>query len=170
MPTFRDPFDPSWYRDPAKAFRLPAPEEMTWHRPDPDGPDLPPHTGPRETCERCPQLPPEESLCGEEEALAAGSFGDPEEDSAPLPEQLRAWSVHVRGVARSRQKAYYEALSLAQMQFLAWQKAFPKAFALAAKERGWEPIGGREEEVLAMFSAGFAGFLNETLRIARDGG
>lgn len=147
-----------------------GPEQRMWHRPDPDGPDFPPHTGPRETCERCPQLPPEESLCGEEEALAAGSFGDPQDEAGPLPAQLRAWSLHVRGVARSRQKAYYEALLLAQMQFDAWQKAFPLAYAQAAEVRGTLPLNAREREILDMYAAGFAGFLNETLRIARDGG
>jgi hypothetical protein len=117
-----------------------------------------------------PQPPPEESLCGEEEALAAGSFGDPASDTGPLPDQLHAWAQHVRGVGRSRQKAYAEALSLAQKQFAAWQEAFPVAFSAAATERGWAPLQGREEEVLGMFSAGFSAFLGETSRIAKEGG
>lgn len=114
--------------------------------------------------------PSEESLCGEEEALAAGSFGDPEDESAPLPEQLRQWARHVRGVGRSRQSAYAEALSLAQMQFAAWQQAFPLAYAQAAEAREGLPLNAREREILDMYAAGFRSFLAETHRIAKAGG
>jgi len=106
------------------------------------------------------QAPPEESLCGEEEDLAVGA----------VPEQLRVWRQHVRGVARSRQKAYAEAFSLAQMQFDAWRKAFPVAYDQAADAQGQPRLTTREAQMLGYFGVGYAEFLQEVGQIARDGG
>lgn len=117
--------------------------------------------------------PPEESLCGEEEALAAGSFDDETlEQGSParLPEQLESWRRHVRGVGRSRQKAYAEALSLAMMQFVAWQDVFPVAYDAAMAEQGQPPINAREAQMLMFFGKGYQEFLREVHHIAKEGG
>lgn len=147
-----------------------GPEQRMWHRPDPDGPDFPPHTGPRETCVRCPQLPPEQSLCGEEEALAAGSFGDPPDEAGPPAldhAKLVEWERHCRGVGRNRATAYADALRLAQMQFEAWQGVFPGVADTAFRARGLPLLNQREQEILMYYSAGFAAFLRDTLQIAQ---
>jgi hypothetical protein len=120
-----------------------------------------------ETPPASPQPPPEESLCGEEEALAAGNFPPAEET---VPEQLRMWRAHVRGVARSRQKAYAEALSLAQMQFTAWRDVFPVAYDAAMRKQGGAALNEREVQMLDYFAAGYAEFLREVQQIARNGG
>lgn len=132
------------------------------------------HEGYRSDCAVCVprtpedrQSPPEEALCGEEEDLAAGNVPPAEE---AVPEQLRMWSAHVRGVARSRQKAYAEALSLAQMQFAAWCAAFPVAYGEAMVKSGGPPMNDREAQLLAWFSAGYEAFLREVHAIARNGG
>lgn len=117
-----------------------------------------------------PQPPPEESLCGEEEDLAAGNVDDEPMNPAALPAQLRAWSQHVRGVARNRQRAYAEALSLAEMQFRAWATAFPIAYNRAMAEQGAPPLNAREAQMLEYFAAGYAEFLREVTQIARNGG
>lgn len=118
--------------------------------------------------------PPEESVCGEEEALAAGSFAEPTEDvkavSGAGADQLHAWAQHVRGVGRSRQSAYAEALSLAGMQFVAWRDVFPVTVDGVLVGKGEPPLSPREVQILGWFGDGFAAFLQETQRIARDGG
>jgi hypothetical protein len=126
-------------------------------------------------CPDC-QFPEGPPLCGEEEALAAGSFAEPTEavktvgGAGEIPEQLRQWSLHVRGVARSRQKAYAEALSLAQMQFTAWRDVFPVAYDAAMRKQGAPVLSSREVQMLDWFAAGYAEFLREVQQIARNGG
>jgi len=106
-------------------------------------------------------------LCGEEEDLASGSVP---ESPAAVPEQLRLWRAHVRGVARNRQRAYAEALSLAQMQFTAWCDAFPIAYNAAMAEGGQPTLNDREAQMLSWFSVGYERFLAEVHQIAKDGG
>lgn len=117
---------------------------------------------------------PEESLCGEEEDLATGSFREPTEDVKNVAgageDQLHAWAQHVRGVGRSRQSAYAEALSLAGMQFVAWRDVFPVTVDAVLVGRGEPPLSPREVQILGWFGDGFAAFLAETQRIAREGG
>jgi hypothetical protein len=122
------------------------------------------------------QPPSEETLCGEEESFIAGSFAEPTEQmknvagETPIPEQLHAWAQHVRGVGRSRQKAYAEALSLAAMQFTAWRDAFPVAYNAAMEKAGNPHLNDRETQMLAWFSVGYQEFLREVQTIAQEGG
>lgn len=118
--------------------------------------------------------PPEESLCGEEEALAAGLYEEVFADVPPPPpgsdKNLQAWAEHCRTAGRSRTRAYAEALSLTQAQFEAWRQVFPGVADAAFVAQGREPLSSREKEVLAYYAAGFAAFLRDTLAVAERGG
>lgn len=106
------------------------------------------------------QQPPEESLCGEEEALAMGTPPDPADPQTPAwGEGLEAWVAHCRSVGPSRLKAYDEAFSLVQAQFVAWREVFPSVAREAAEQHGAPAPGPGEVLAVMNFAGGFAGFL-----------
>lgn len=120
--------------------------------------------------------PPEGSLCGEEENLvtlndvAAEYFPD-EDGNAILPpgpadpqtpawgDGLEAWVAHCKTVGPSRLKAYDEAFSLVQAQFVAWREVFPSVAREAAEQHGAPAPGPGEVLAVMNFAGGFAGFL-----------
>jgi hypothetical protein len=116
---------------------------------------------------------PEESLCGEEEALVTGHeevvTEVPEGGQGPAGEPdptMAEWVRHCRGVGKNRARAYADALLLVEKQFDAWRQAFPHVAEEAFRQQQREAVTPREREMLTYYAAGFGAVLRDLLAAA----
>lgn len=116
------------------------------------------HPGSLAACPGCAPTPPEESLCGEEEALAAGDH-PPVEAGTTFDDFLR----DLRGRGRSAQRVTAETLDLVGAWHAAWLPGFIQGADQAYTERGGEPLSGRELESLRFFALSFQSALRTLL-------